>query len=108
MSEENFKAVAASTKRFFQDENPETLAMIDDLAAVLQKHHDAGEPNPFITAYTLLKLSMDTMWTYGSMDAIESYACFVREFGEETRTVIAEHWPPPDPEGFQWDHKKKT
>ena len=76
--------------------DPQTEKYIEDVMALTAEYHRNGLDLQY-SARTLVEITFAMMMSMTHLEDCEAFACHVRDSAENTRKIISEHWPPPDP-----------
>ena len=92
-----YETIAANAKKMFlpsrQKRGRDTTQLsnfIDDLTALHQKYHEAGQ-TPFDSSHVLLELSISTMMKTGHRDDLVDFGRFVRNAGDCAVRMLEQH-----------------
>lgn len=100
MSDERLERAKNHTKAIIGDA-PEKQKCVDELGELWDRMKAEGL-DVWSFACALHDFSFSMMFTHGNIDDAIIFSKMVRDSGEDSRRILSEEWPPPDPSEWQW------
>lgn len=100
MSDKRLETAKNHTKSVIGD-TPERQKCVDELAELWERMKAEGL-DVWDFSHALHDFSFSMMFAYANLDDAMIFSKMVRDSGENSRKILSEEWPPPDPDGWQW------